>query len=88
MMSEDGLLAVNVTARSQADKEMDFNAWKNNIFSVKAESIIKSKKAKCASLYLARFDGDCYSEYIRTDKLLADTLHSIENQETMSKEIK
>lgn len=86
--SEDGILEVWVNARTDADRMLDFDSyWKGVIFQVKAESIIKSKTKKKPSLYLPRFDGGSYYEYIRDDKAVADTYLEIKLKEKESKEM-
>ena len=85
MQSEDGLLEVNVNAKCDADREINAIDWIDNIFQVKAESTTPPKGKKKAKLYLPRFDGECYKEYIRIDKTKANTLEEILKEEEMSK---
>lgn len=83
--SEDGILKVNVTPKSDADKAALIYDYINKVVSVTAESIIvQKKKGAIPSLYLPRFDGNNRFEYIR-DKFKADTYKEIKEQEKASR---
>lgn len=87
MESSDGLLRVNVNPRCEADRNISTDEWIGHVFQVRAEGVIQSKTKKASSLYLPRFDGALYDEYVRVD-ITANTLAEILEEEAMSRSMK
>lgn len=87
MESLDGLLQVNVNPRCEADRNISADEWVGHVFQVKAESVTQPKSNIVQSLYLPRFDGECYDEYHRIDTN-ANTLDEILKEELMSRQMK
>ena len=84
MESADRLLRVNVNPRCEEDRVRPVEDWIGNTFRVRAESITTSKTKYESSLYLPRFDGAEYNEYVRIDSG-PDDLIKIQESYEMSK---
>jgi len=83
--SSDGLLSTWVNLRCDTDREHPDHFYRGAIVQVKAESIIRSKTKKTASLYLPRMDGNSWNEYHRFDKDSADSYKYCKQKEEESR---